>query len=72
VCLEAQALAKKQFSFKVFFTAQLGHGHCLATIAIILNILNIVMAYRPTVTVQSQICGALTVSSVISHYLAGE
>jgi len=30
------------------------------------------MAYRPIVTVQSQICGALTVSSMISHYLAGE
>jgi len=30
------------------------------------------MAYRPTVTVQSQICGALTVSSMISYYLAGE
>jgi len=30
------------------------------------------MAYRPTVTVQSQICGALTVSSMISHYLSGE
>jgi len=27
------------------------------------------MACRPTVMVQSQICGALTVSSVISHYL---
>jgi len=32
----------------------------------------VVMAYRPTVTVQSQICGALTVSSMISHYLASE
>jgi len=30
------------------------------------------MAYRPIVTTQSQICGALTVSSMISHYLAGE
>jgi len=30
------------------------------------------MACRPTVMVQSQICGALTVSLVISHYLAGE
>jgi len=30
------------------------------------------MAYRPTVTVQSQIYGALTVSSMICHYLAGE
>jgi len=30
------------------------------------------MAYRPTVTVQSQICGDLTVSPMISHYLASE
>jgi len=30
------------------------------------------MACRPTVTVQSQICGTLTVSSMISLYLAGE
>ena len=37
VCLEAQALAKKQFSFKVFFITQLGHRHCLAAIAFILN-----------------------------------
>jgi len=29
------------------------------------------MAYKPPVTVQSQISGALTVS-MISHYLAGE
>jgi len=32
----------------------------------------VAMAYRPAVTAQSQICGALTVSSMISHYLAGE
>jgi len=37
-CFEAQALANRQFSFKVFFIMQLGHGHCLATIAIILDI----------------------------------
>jgi len=30
------------------------------------------MACRPTVTVQSQICGTLTVSSMTSRYLAGE
>jgi len=30
------------------------------------------MACRPAVTVQSQICGAFTVSSMISLYLAGE
>jgi len=29
------------------------------------------MACRPTVMVQSKICGALTVSSVISHYFTG-
>jgi len=34
-CLEAQTLAKKRFSFKVFFIA---HSHCLATIAFILDI----------------------------------
>jgi len=33
----AQALAKNQFSFKVFFTKQLGHGHSSATTAIILH-----------------------------------
>ena len=37
ICHEAQALAKKQSSFKVFFT-QLGHRHCLATIAFVLDI----------------------------------
>jgi len=26
-CLEAQILAKKQSSFKVFFITQLGHSH---------------------------------------------
>jgi len=30
------------------------------------------MACRPTVTVQSQICGALTVSSMIFHYFTDE
>jgi len=30
------------------------------------------MACRPTATFQSPICGALTVSSMISLYLAGE
>jgi len=38
VCLEAQALAKKQFTFKVFFITQLGRRHCLATITFILDI----------------------------------
>jgi len=37
ICREAQALAKKQSSFKVCFT-QLGHRHCLATVAFILDI----------------------------------
>jgi len=27
VCLEAQTLAKKRSSFKVFLITQLGHGH---------------------------------------------
>jgi len=35
VCLEAQVLAKK---VSVFFVMQLGHRHCLATIAFILGI----------------------------------
>jgi len=30
------------------------------------------MECRPIVTIHSQICGALTVSSMISHYHAGE
>jgi len=38
VCLEGGTLAKKQFSFKVFFITQLGHRHCLAIIASILDI----------------------------------
>jgi len=38
VCLEAQALAKMQFGFEVFFITQLGHRHCLATITFILDI----------------------------------
>jgi len=38
VCLEARALAKKHFRFKVFFITQLGHRRFLATIAFILNI----------------------------------
>jgi len=36
--LDDHALANRQFSFKVFFITQLGHGHCLATITIILDI----------------------------------
>jgi len=35
---EAQALAKKQFSFQVFFLMQLSHRHYLATLAFILDI----------------------------------
>ena len=38
VCLEAQALAKKQISFKIFFITQSGHRHCIATTACILDI----------------------------------
>jgi len=38
VCLEAQALAKKKFSFKVFLITQLSHRHCLAINAFILDI----------------------------------
>jgi len=38
VCLGAQALAKKKFSFKVFFITQLSHRHSLAIIAFILDI----------------------------------
>jgi len=30
------------------------------------------MACRPTVTVRSKMCGALTVSSMISHYFTSE
>jgi len=37
VCVEVQALAKKQFSFNVF-TTQIGHRQGLATIAFILGI----------------------------------
>jgi len=34
---EVQDLTKEQFSFKTFFTMQLGYRHCLATIAFILD-----------------------------------
>ena len=55
-------------SVSVFFITQLGHGHYLSIYYRYL----VVMACKPTVTVQSQICGALTVSSMISLYLAGK
>jgi len=38
VCPEARAMAKKHFSFKVFFITPLGHNICLGTIAFILDI----------------------------------
>ena len=38
ICLEAQTLAMKQSSSKVFFITQLGHRHFLATITLILDI----------------------------------
>jgi len=38
ICLEVEALAKKQSSFKILFIAQLGHTHCSATIECILDI----------------------------------
>ena len=64
MCLEAQTLAKKRFSFKVFFIAPYSlfsnksiHSRYLFVMTCI-------------VTGQSQLCGALTFSSII--YLAGE
>jgi len=33
LCLETQTLAKKLYSFKVFFITQLGHRHCSVTTA---------------------------------------
>ena len=38
VCIEAQTLAKKRSSFKIFFITQLGHTHCLSTIAFLPDI----------------------------------
>jgi len=38
VCFEAQALAKKQISFKIFFITKSGRRRCLATTAFILDI----------------------------------
>jgi len=38
VCLETEALAKKQFSLKVFFVTQLGNRHCLAIITFVLDL----------------------------------
>jgi len=37
VCLETEALAKKQFSLKVFFVTQLGNRHCLTIIKFVLD-----------------------------------
>jgi len=65
-CLEAQTLAKKRFSFTVFFIA---HSHCLATIAFILDIY---LWWHVLWRLKSQLCGALRFWSVISLYLAGE
>jgi len=35
ICLDAQALAQKQSTLKVFFITQLRRRHCLATTAFI-------------------------------------
>jgi len=35
--LESQTFAEKQSSFKVFYVMQIGHRHCLATIAFFLD-----------------------------------
>jgi len=71
--LEAQTLAKKQSNLKVFYITQLGHRYCLAAIVSILEICNFRDGDQTrAVAVQSQLCGALTFSSMISHYLACE
>jgi len=54
VRLEAHAMAKKQFTFKVFFITHL--GHILFSNHRIYSRYLVVMACRPTVMVQSQIC----------------
>jgi len=66
ICLDAQTLARKRFSFKFFFIAPWSlfsnnciHSRCLFVMTCI-------------VMVQSQLCRALTFSSMISLYLAGE
>jgi len=65
ICLEAQTLAKKRFSFKVFFIApqQLFSNNSVHY--------RYLFVMTCIVTVQSQICGGtLTFSSMISLYLA--
>jgi len=66
ICLEAQTLAKKRFSIKVFFIApqQLFSNNGIHSRYLFVMIC--------IVTVQSQLCGALTFSSMISLCLAGE
>jgi len=63
-------VAREQFSFKAFFIT-------IKSWTLFSNSGNysrylVVVAFKPAVTVQSQICGTLTVSSMISPYLAGE
>ena len=58
VCLEARALAKKQFSFSLFYYAI--RSQKLFSKNSIYSRYLVVMPCRPTVTVQSQIYRALT------------
>ena len=65
ICLEVQVLAKKWFGFKLFFITQWSHYTLFSNNSIYSRNL-VVMVCKPTVTVQSQTCRALTVSSMIS------
>jgi len=66
ILLEAQTLAKKRFSFKDFFIAP---SSLFSNSSIPSRYLFVMTCI---VTVQSQLCGALTFSSMISLYLAVE
>jgi len=66
ICLEAQTLAKKRFSFKLSFIAPQSLFSNSSIHSRFLFVMTCV------VTVQSQLCGVLTFSSMISLYLAGE
>jgi len=58
--LNASRAARNSFAGRMFITSVPESSYL------------VVMACRLTLTVQSQICGILTVSSLISHYLSGE
>jgi len=66
ICLQAKNLAKKRFNFKVFFIApsSLFSNNSIHSRYLFMN--------SCIVTIQSQLCGALTFSKMVFLCLAGE